>query len=216
MENSSSGAILPPPGDPVRVEPLRREWLSTLVDIHMSAFQGYMNTRLGKLYVLRFLAWFMDAPDGIALAAIDGVRPVGYVVGAPLGYKRCLTRATLPAAAAGVLVRPWVLFQGEILKTALEGIYGLFIHRKDPLVGVPEELSTLSLVGIGVAPESRGRQAGRALMEGFEAAARARGAHRMRLSVYPTNASARALYEKAGWTLLSDPSEDTLYYHRYL
>jgi ribosomal protein S18 acetylase RimI-like enzyme len=54
-------------------------------------------------------------------------------------------------------------------------------------------------LGIAVHPEARGSGLGRAFLLFLHAAARARGATRVRLRVYPDNTAARRLYESLGY-----------------
>lgn len=55
------------------------------------------------------------------------------------------------------------------------------------------------LVTVAVDPGARRQGTGRALLAGFEAAARQRGAAQAFLEVADDNAAARALYRAAGW-----------------
>ena len=56
-------------------------------------------------------------------------------------------------------------------------------------------------LGLAVHPRARGRGAGRALVDHLHEAARARGAARVRLTVYADNEPARRLYEELGYEL---------------
>lgn len=59
-------------------------------------------------------------------------------------------------------------------------------------------------LGIAVHPRERGRGIGRELMEMLHAAARGRGAPRVRLKVYPSNEPALRLYRSLGYTFHSE------------
>ena len=61
-------------------------------------------------------------------------------------------------------------------------------------------------LGIGMAPAARGTGLARLLMQFLHAAARRRGAPRVRLTVYPDNAPAVALYRSLGYAL--EPQAD--------
>lgn len=66
------------------------------------------------------------------------------------------------------------------------------------------------LLTVAVAPESRRRGTGRALLQAFAEAARARAAETAFLEVAEDNAPARALYRAAGW---AEAGRRRGYYH---
>ena len=185
----------------VTVLPMTVEHLGEASQVHLEAFRGYMNSRFGVRYAPAFLAWFVAAERGIALAAVsDTGRVVGYVAGAPDGYSRSLTRALLPVAAGSVLLRPWILFDRAIVARGAARLAGLF--RPAPAGPRRSSAETMALVAIGVASDARGLGVGATLLGQFEARARAMGMAAVRLSVYADNVAARRLYERAGWSVV--------------
>jgi ribosomal protein S18 acetylase RimI-like enzyme len=68
-----------------------------------------------------------------------------------------------------------------------------------------EEGYEVPSLGIAVHPAWRGRGLARSFMLFLHAAARARGAHRIRLKVYPDNLPARYLYESLGYQFEPGP-----------
>lgn len=178
--------------------PMQAAMVPAVVEVHYAAFAGYLNTRLGRPYLRAFFNWFCEAEGTIAVCALSGHQPVGYVVGAPLGYTGSLNRRTLLPALWGIGWRPW-LFLDRRFRQALVGrgraLWGHHTPDDQPLLPEP----TFSLVGIAVAPEAQGQQIGRQLMGAFERQARSLGARSLRLSVYPENRAAQRLYTRAGW-----------------
>ena len=76
---------------------------------------------------------------------------------------------------------------------------------------------------VAVAPEYRRRGVARIILSELEARLSARGVHRLLLEVRETNAPARALYESAGFTVLStragyyaSPREDAVIMEKFL
>ena len=190
-----------------------------IAKVHCEAFAGYMNTRLGSGYVRRFLAWFASRPDAIALAALDERgEAFGYVVGAPLGYGKAMTRDLLIPAAVGVIRKPSLLVDRRILRTALGRV--LDLAGRPPTIAPPPLLPspTWSLVGIGVASRARGMGLGQRLTRAFEDEARRLGARAVRLSVYKENTTARHTYEKCGWVPFDGPVPPgfAMYYSKQL
>ena len=90
--------------------------LDTLTDAHMLAFKGYSNTKIGKNYVKKFLKWFVDYPEGIAIAAIYNSNEAGYVVGAPIGYQSKMNKDLMGTAVMGFITHPWVILNPKIVK----------------------------------------------------------------------------------------------------
>ena len=188
--------------------------------LHRLAFAGYLNTRLGMPYLLAFIRWFCEAEDGIALVAVDqGGQPAGYVVGAPLGYTKRLNLEILRPALRGMLLHPWLLFDSRFRQAAwrrfrsFAGAEPASNQEMHPALPLP----TVSLVGIGVHPDWRGRQIGARLLVAFEENARQLSSRSMRLSVYPENIPACKLYEKAGWQAGDIPQPGgAITYHKLL
>ncbi len=182
------------------VLPMVDEMAPTVGRLHLSAFEGYMNTLIGSGYIEAFLRWFCHASDAVALVAVDpDDRVIGYVVGAAEGYGPSMNRDLVWVAARGMIQRPWLILDHRIRKV-VAGRTRLLIGRRvqaEAPLGLPEPV--FSLVGIGVSPQAQGQGIGAELLTAFEQAARARGAASMLLSVYPTNEGARRLYTRRGW-----------------
>ena len=200
------------------IEPIREDLLPQLVDVHMDAFEGYMNASIGRAYVRAFLSWFSRRSDGIALGALVDGCAVGYVVGAPIGYERSMNRDLLWAAARGLALRPWLVLQTRFttrIAQRARQLLGSSAVRRPSVRSLPQPV--MSLVGIGVSAEGRGSGTGRELMQEFERRCRAGQMRAMRLSVYASNEAARTLYDRAGWTLfVPEEGGDAVYYYRIL
>lgn len=184
----------------VAIVPLTAEMVTEVVKLHFDAFAGYMNTRIGTGYVKAFMNWFRQAERSIALAATDTKGKVlGYVIGAPSGYSRSMNRDLFWVAAAGIIMRPWLLFSDQFRQTIMARLR--LILGYSPAQQIEPELPepVTYLVGIGVSPSARGKNIGRSLVEAFEARARELGMRSLQLSVYTDNTVARRLYESCGW-----------------
>jgi ribosomal protein S18 acetylase RimI-like enzyme len=184
----------------VTIRKLENDLISDVARIHFRAFDGYMNTRIGRRYVYSLIEWFTQASDAIALAALAEGAVAGYVVGAPHGYQRRMSRELLFVAACGVLSHPWVFLDSRFrrqIRFRLKSLIGAEI-KDQAAPALPQP--TMRLVGIGVSPHMRGRQIGYRLMEAFESEARSRGMKSLGLTVYKENSVARKLYERRGWS----------------
>jgi len=191
-----------------RIVDLTPELLDDAAGVHLEAFRGYMNARLGRGYAKAFLRWFSRAPHGVALAALENGKLAGYVVGAPAGYDRGMSRALIWVVARAFALRPWLLFERRFLQR-------IALRARPAPPRAADAAKIMSLVGIGVAEAGRGSGIGRLLMEEFERRARALGMTAMRLSVYTDNDRARRLYERAGW-IVERTEPNALYYRRDL
>jgi len=202
----------------ILVKKMSLEMVDSVAELHMTAFQGYTNTLIGMPYVRAFIRWFCQADDAIALCAIDKTNtPVGYVVGAPLGYATNLNKKILWPAVSGILMRPWLVFNTRfrwIVANKMRSLKnrGENQFNKTPMLPSP----VISLVGIGVNPEARGQGVGQKLIAAFEFFAIETKSKSMRLSVYADNMAARTLYTKAGWKSFNGATEPLIYYYKIL
>ncbi|MBI5526068.1 MAG: GNAT family N-acetyltransferase [Deltaproteobacteria bacterium] len=188
-----------------------------LVPVHLKAFAGYLNVRLGPSYVLRFLQWFCSEPSAIALVATSGALPVGYVVGAPADYGRRMSMALAPAVAAAVAMRPWLLVSRRFRNALVGRIRAVGKRLPAASVGGSESSpARVSLVGVGVAPEVRRSGVGSGLMREFEKEAARRGFDGIRLTVYAANGGARRFYERHGWVASANGAGETVEYTKVL
>jgi ribosomal protein S18 acetylase RimI-like enzyme len=197
ITGSGASSLIP---DGVTVSAMNREMIPEVRRIHLEAFAGYMNTRLGSSYIEAFLTWFLKAERAIALVALDRERKViGYVLGAPIDYGKSMNHELFWVAAVSVLMRPWLFFSRtfwRIIGGRISSTLNLFpphetgFHPPEPIMG---------LVAIGVAPSARGKKVGLFLMRAFEDKAHEIGMRSLQLTVYSNNAIARKLYESCNW-----------------
>src|SRR5947207_15581295 len=136
-------------------ERITERLLPEVVDVHMEAFRGYMNASIGREYVCRFISWFANREDAIALAAITDGRVTGYVVGAPVGYSKPMNRDLFWVVTRAIALRPWLLMQKRFAVRLLQRGRQLFVRRSAG-EGPPLPEPVMSLVGIGVSEVARG------------------------------------------------------------
>ena len=203
--------------DRVTITAMSREMIPEVGNIHREAFAGYMNTRLGNSYLEAFLNWFLKADRALALVALDDdVKVVGYVLGAPLDYGNAMNRDLFGIAAASVLMRPWLILSKRfwtIIAGRIKSTLNSF-STHEPRFRYPEP--AMSLVAIGVTSSARGKKIGLSLLRAFEDKARERGIRSLQLTVYPTNAIARKLYESCDWTAVHAMEKNWIEYFRIL
>jgi ribosomal protein S18 acetylase RimI-like enzyme len=204
----------------ISITPLQADQIKEAASLHKAAFTGYLNVRIGDAYIRAFLRWFQQEQDGIALCAVtEEGKIVGYVVGAPVGYNVSLTKKTLLPALMGMMVRPWLFFDSRFRRVVAARLLDYFKRAKlnrRPTKRVDLPWPVFSLVGIAVSPSGRGQGIGKQLIAAFEQEVLARGGRTGRLSVYPDNAAARKLYERAGWQpySYSDDPKQAMYYFK--
>ncbi len=202
----------------ISVVKIQLDMIADVARLHMAAFEGYTNTRIGLPYVRAFIRWFCITDDAIALCAVDNAKtPLGYVVGAPLGYGTNLNRTVFWPAVGGILLRPWLAFDTRSRVIAVERLCSLIKRKTSYVSNVPILPSpTISLVGIGVDPQARGKKVGQKLMAVFESCVIEAKAKSMRLSVYPDKVAACKLYQKAGWQPFISKNTPTMYYYKII
>jgi ribosomal protein S18 acetylase RimI-like enzyme len=167
--------------------------------IHLEAFKGYLNARLGRGYVRALIQWFVGQEGAIALAAVDrDYQVIGYAVGAPVALAQKLRNDLFWVTARSIAVHPWVVLDKRLWKV------GFARFRSKSNTGtvirgpaLPEPI--MALFGIGVSPSRRQRGVGQQLLRAFEERARELKIGSLLLWVYADRATTRRLYEKCGW-----------------
>lgn len=205
----------------VKIFQMTGDMVNGVSNVHMQAFKGSMNTRLGKFYVKKVFDWFVKVENGIALVAKKGGASeeiVGYVIGAPLGYAKAMNRDLFWVAFFNILIRPWLFFNEHfraIVKSRLKGFMLIF---QDRTYEVALPMPVMSLVGLAVKPSQQGKNIGKELLLAFERRAFESQVGSLRLSVYPGNLSARRVYEKCGWLPIEDQNcpGDAMNYYKIL
>ncbi len=194
----------------LKIVDMSEENLDGMTNVHMSAFKGYSNTKIGKNYVKNFLKWFIHYKDGIAIVALYNGDDAGYVVGAPAGYQPEMNKSLIGTAILGFITHPWSIFNKKIIKIIISRIKTIAGSKKTTKSNDDIDLGkTISLVGIAVSKDYEGLKIGSALINEFENRAKLLNFETMRLSVYGDNEKALALYKKSGWVELSR-SENTI------
>jgi ribosomal protein S18 acetylase RimI-like enzyme len=184
------------------VVPLTQELVPAVAELHLAAYAGYLNVRLGKRYAAAFLEWFRREERAVALVAVNGREVLGYVVGAAGDLKRGRNRALLPVVVRGALMRPWLALDARFWRAVLARLGVLFARSRTDVADPPLPIPRFDLVSIAVSPDAQGRGCGRVLMQEFESHARGRSMRSMRLYVKPDNTAAHRLYERSGWAPL--------------
>ncbi len=161
-----------------------------LAALHAEAMPTSLLTRLGPRILERFYARIPDVRHFVAFAAtIDGVVQ-GAVVGTPE-----------PNAAFDAVANPLWRFGAHVLRHRPRMVVQLLYAKLRPAHDVARPANSVELMYIFASREARGRGIGRALVERFVEASRARGAQHVTLSVEVDNAPAIKLYERMGFTI---------------
>lgn len=197
----------------IQIRPFGDADIPHIARLHLRAFVGFANARLGFGYACSMLRWFRTHPHGIALAAWLHDQVVGYVVGAPVGYNRAFHRDLFLRGFLSFLTHPKAWFSRKVYAAIFRRVRSFFTRTTPaPSVALPEP--AYSLVSIAVSPDARGLGIGQRLLAEFEAYARHRDARAIRLTTRPDNLQARSLYERCGWHCSNIAS--TLQYVRIL
>lgn len=202
--------VVPHSQTPLIRRPMPSE-LPILADLHVDCLPHGLFPRLGRRFMRRWYATFLDSPYGVALVAESplpgdpGV--VAFLVGATDQHRHVssvLARHRLRlvlAGAAALSVRPGLLW--HFLRTRA-GRYAVRVLRPRP--PSPEGRGDLGptrpiavVTAIVVAGPARNLGTGTALVRAFAAAASAAGSDRAELVTLVGTEGAGRFYERLGW-----------------
>jgi len=174
--------------------------IKQVIQLHTDSFGESLNLLAGDDYLAAVFRWFIES-DNIAIVSTIDSHIAGYIIGAPIGYEKQLNRKVWPVAFLGLLRHPLHFLNKKLLLNILsrvEAIFGVKTTSDQPLV---KELGKgVSLVGIAVAPEFKGKGVAEELEKAFGAAAEKYNPDFLRLSVLKTNKRAQKFYSRMGWS----------------
>lgn len=196
--------------------------LDKLADCHAACFPNSFATQLGRSYVKKTLEWFLVNENRFLYHITHEQIVIGYCGGfipqfVGDGSSSGMLQYAFKQAVIGVLKKPWLLFNAELVKH-----YPLIwrnIRKKIlPKSVQPGSAQTVSerkpfskyvgLVVIGVHPQFRGSGTFNTLMEQFFEKAHSFGLSRCILSVKQDNFRAIKAYEKFGWQVIEELGEN--------
>lgn len=177
------------------LHPLRSNFISAVVAIHLSSFPGFFLSFLGHRFLSLFYSGISAAPEGIAFVYLNDVGvPVGFVVGTsnPGGfYSRLLKRDWLKFALVSivpVLKKPTVIWR----------IARAVSHPS----ANPNDDAVAGIFSVGVLPEAQGKGKGAELVRAFLCEARDRGCERVFLTTdRDNNEATNKFYGKLGFKI---------------
>ena len=206
----------------IQICQMTMEMVDVVSRVHIQAFEGSMNTRLGSSYVRKFLQWFAQLEAGIVLVATvkmnDHEQIVGYIVGAPIDYGKAMNRDLFWVVCWNIIIRPWLFLSDQFRDTVKSRLVALFKRSSEQAFQADLPLPVMSVVGVAVLPKFQGQSIGQELLCAFEAQARHLHVRSLRLSVYPENLGARRVYEKCSWVpaLVSISPGRAMFYYKIL
>lgn len=174
----------------VALDALSSRQLETVADLHHAAMPTSLLTRLGPAIVRRFYRAVPRSSHLFGVAAVEGDRVRGAVVGTPE-----------PNDAFDDVARPLWRFAAHVVRHRPRMLAQLVIAKLRPAHDVARPPKSAELMYVFSDPTARGRGIGKHLVDAFEDAARARGLEYVTLSVEIDNAAAIGLYERRGFTI---------------
>lgn len=196
------------------VRRIKENDIEELVELHIDSFKESLNILAGKKYLAEVFRWFIKT-NNIALLSYDKDQIKGYLIGAPIGYEKGMNRDLWMYGLSGLLKNPSRFFNLKLLNNILKRVksmIGLSGIRSQPLVN--EKGFGISLVGIAVAENNKGKGVAAELVVEFENKAKDLKADFVRLSVLKENMRAQRFYEKSGWSKHESPNG--IYYFKEL
>lgn len=131
----------------------------------------------------------------VRLATVDDAEPMARVIAAVAKEGLIATEPPVDLELRAAGFREMVASDGPDAAWVLEDEEGRTVGN----AGLHQSVPGVVYFGMAVLPEARGRGGGRALLEAILAHARAHGAHKVELEVWPDNGRAIALYTSAGF-----------------
>ena len=195
--------------------------IHTLGLLHKKTFSDSLGASIGLNYSKAFFRWFIFDKTTITLVCCNSKQIIGYVIGAPEGYSKYLTKSTLLKIIFGIITHPKSLFHtnfSSLLKSRITTLFDIKHNILNPdkfTNSHNTKNTTFVLVGIGVDPKFRGNQIGFQILKEYEKLVWQLNYTKIRLTVYKSNKAAISLYKKSNWPLLSEVDHKMTYLKKY-
>ncbi|QNL20565.1 GNAT family N-acetyltransferase [Hyphobacterium sp. CCMP332] len=184
--------------------------LARLSECHQSAFPKSLSSRMGKNYLCKMLEWYIVSPKAFIFHLVVDNEVVGYCGGLVVdgelatGSASAMTQYSFNSAVKSILMRPWLLFHGELLKKYSFVLRNLLYRFKKPEISEAEKSEKkldpyTGLVVIGVNQKFHGIGYGSFLLQEFEKRTKNIGLNKMLLTVKSDNDKAIKSYLRNGW-----------------
>lgn len=205
-----SSDALPSPRSPgvqaaATLRPMVKADIPFVTEEHLECFPENVMGRLGRPFLRRYYATFLDTPYGVATIAESGGRPCGFLVGIldTRAHRKLLVRRhVVPLGGTvllGTLLHPQLacrLFARRICLWLQRRRRGHHQTEAQAEVAKVAVLSHVATVG-----NKRGAGVGRALVIDFVQVAKASGADRVSLATLDGANGAGPFYDRQGWHL---------------
>lgn len=201
----------------IKIENINNSQVNEILQLHLKIFDGFYGMRLGKIYNRKLITWFANDKEAVGFVAYSDNRIVGYVFGAPLGYRQRMTQHLLPYVVLGVIFHPWILFDYKFLLVIFKNLKDTVSRNKkekNEFLDLP--LPIISLVGIGVMESYQSKGVGQSLINRFQEYSKQHGFKTIRLSVHEHNDKAKKFYSNNGWKYYSFATLNSLVYYYFL
>lgn len=205
-----SSDALPSPRPPgaqaaATLRPMVTADIHFVTEEHLKCFPENVMGRLGRPFLRRYYATFLDTPYGVATLAEREGRPCGFLVGildTRAHRKLLLQRHVVPLGGTvllGMVRHPQLASRLFARRLSLWFQRRCRGHHQTESQAGPNKVAVLSHVA--TVENRRGAGVGRALVTDFVQAAKATGADRVSLATLDGANGAGPFYDRQGWLL---------------
>lgn len=186
------------------IQVLTKEDLSSIAQIHTSAFPESALTKLGPEIIRRYYLCELNEPnDNLCVGYFNNDTLVGFCfAGVSRGSEIVFFRKNFFYIIWRVITHPRLITENiirERITYSMKSISHYLRKKKKKSVLVKPRTKKFGILSIAVDPQHRGQKIGRELMDLAETTAIEKGFTSMRLTVHPENTTAVLFYESLGW-----------------
>lgn len=188
--------------------------MNSIAKVHTDCFKGYFLTSLGEKLLEKYYAEYFDEGAPFVLALNDG-EIIGFCMGYQTGTKARANFEKKYKLQISVKLLGLCLFFNKnawvrVIKKIKSIIKG-FKQNKKKNITIDEKKVDGAVLSICVVEKFRGTGVAKALINIFEDKLKNRRIEKCSLSVLSNNGTARAFYEKMGYSILKEKGDSVVY-----
>ncbi len=188
--------------------------LESIATCHLLCFPKTLGAKLGKEFMMDALRPYLVDINKCIFIATENNICIGYIScklrDGSMGSASVMIQSGFRQGIKSFITKPWLLFHPEMrnkLSLVLKNISKRILNTETEKTIVYDNVPTMGLPGVCVAPSCQGKSIGKQLIQIAEVEAKLLGYEKLRLTVSKLNIGAVKAYQHSGFEIVEETKD---------